>query len=140
MKNIKIVFWLLVANFLLVLGNIFVPVLQDIFQGTFLFLLPMAILFLMGVLLVFLVRKEEVTGKLKGYLLLTGGGGAGFFLGSVLHNLFYALAIVSADIAGLKIIFEILHGTFFLIAVIACPLGFLVGMIGSACLLRSKKL
>jgi hypothetical protein len=86
---------------------------------------------LFGALLVAAVLRSEIMGKLRRFLLLTGGSAVGFLVGVILHNLLYAAAILTEQITVLHYLFEILHALFFLIATILCPLGFLIGLLGS---------
>jgi len=69
--------------------------------------------------------------RVKLFLLLSGGALAGFAVFAVLHNLFYALGQIAADIIVLKQLLEFLHVIFFIAAVLVCPAGFLIGVIGS---------
>ena len=55
----------------------------------------------------------------------------GFFVFVVLHNAFYALAILTNHIAALSHLMEVFHVVFFIIAVFLCPATFLVGAVGS---------
>ena len=128
--SIKAVFTLLLLNFILLLGLMFIPTIRNFFQGMP-FLIIMGIFFLLGGLLTFLVYKQKLGGKLKNYLLLTGFSAVGFFVFAVLHNLFYALGELSKNIAVLPTVLEYIHATFFIISVIICPIGFLIGVIGS---------
>lgn len=59
---------------------------------------------------------------LKQFLLILGISLIGFIISAVLHNFFYALSVVTKDISTLKFIYEVLHGTFFLIGVVGYPL------------------
>ena len=43
----------------------------------------------------------------------------------------YALSIIAVDNAVLKQILDIIGGTFFIIAVLICPVGVVVGLTGS---------
>ena len=49
----------------------------------------------------------------------------------LLHNLFYGLEEISKDIMVLPAVFEFLHATCFLAALIVCPAGVLVAVIGA---------
>jgi len=57
----------------------------------------------------------------------------------VLHNFLYAAAEVTKEIAVLPYIFEALHILFFFVAVLVCPAGFLVGVLGSIVLFVKEK-
>ena len=79
----------------------------------------------------FLTLKGKVEGVLKKFLVLTGASSAGFFLSVFLHNAFYALAVVTNNIVVLKYLMVAFNITFFIIAIFVCPLGFLIGAVGS---------
>ena len=88
----------------------------------------------------FLILKGKLKkGILKKFLILTGASSTGFFVSIFLHNMFYALNIITSHIIVLKYLTEALHVGFFIIAVIVCPIGFLVGMVGSIVLLIRKR-
>ncbi|MEN8120780.1 MAG: hypothetical protein ABFS35_10555 [Bacteroidota bacterium] len=78
--------------------------------------------------------------KLKKFLVLLIGSVLGFPVFAVLHNLFYGLAIMAKDIIVVKQILEILDVSSFLIAIFLCPVGIIVGAIGSIVLaIKNKK-
>ena len=110
---LKRVFWALVGIFLLILSQILVPAVRDLFRGSLLFLVPFAVFFLLGAALIFLTLKKKVKGKLKKFLILAGASATGFFISVLLHNL------ILGD-----------EPVFFLLAIIVCPIGFLIGAIG----------
>lgn len=136
-QSLKITFILLLLNFILLLNLMFVPAVTQFFQGKP-FLLIMGLFFLIEAILTVLVFKQKLKGKLKKYLLLTGFSAVGFFVFVVLHNMFYALAELSKDIAILPNILEVFHATFFIISVIVCPIGFLIGIVASIILFLRK--
>jgi len=107
------------------------PIIGEIFKGSLFFLAPFIIFSLLGVLLVFLILKQDVQGKLRKYLLLTGVSAISFFIFVFLHNVFYGLGKITANIILLKNLMEILHVISFIIALLVCPLMFLIGSIGS---------
>lgn len=138
-KTISTIFYSLTAVFLFLLCQFFIPGVREFFQGPILFLGPIIIFSLLGAALLFFTVKQKVKGALRKYLLLTGASSAGFFVFIILHNLFYAFAVISENITILKYILEFLHAGFFLIAVIVCPIGILIGMIGTIILYIKKK-
>jgi hypothetical protein len=69
--------------------------------------------------------------RVKLFLFLSGGALAGFVVFAVLHNLFYAFGQMAANIIVLKQLLESLHVIFFVAAVLVCPAGFLIGVVGS---------
>ncbi len=138
-KSLIITFWVLIGSFLFVIGQFFIPAVTELFRGSLFFLLPFVIFSLLGGLLIFLTLKEKIEEKLKKLLILTGASAAGFFVFVLLHNVFYALGVIASSIAILRYLMEILHVTFFLIAIFICPLGFLIGAIGSIIVLVKRK-
>ena len=133
------IFWLLIGVFAIVLAEFFIPAFRNLFKSSLLFLLPIAVFFLLGLALILSTLKQRITGKLKKFLLLTGASASGFFVSILLHNFIYALSTVTGHIIVLNYLVEALHMTFFFIAIIVCPIGFLVGIIGSALLLIKNK-
>lgn len=87
------------------------------------------VFFILGAALIYLTLKEKPEGWLKKFLLLTGCSAVGFPVCVVLHNLVYGLFIVLFG--------EGFWGpggdepVFFIIALVVCPIAFLVGVIGS---------
>lgn len=61
------------------------------------------------------------------FLVLLAVSAAGFVGFVILHNAFYALGRLSDRIIVLRYLFEVLHAACFLIALLVCPAGFLVG-------------
>ena len=84
-----------------------------------------------GMGLVILSYKERLSGKVKLFLLLSGFSATGFVLGVVLHNLFYALSTLTENLNTLNIVLNFFEVSFFLMAVILCPIGLLVGIVGT---------
>jgi len=125
--------------FIFILSQFFVPSVQNLLRGSLLFLLPFIIFSLCGAVLIFLTLKKKVKGNLKKFLILTGISASGFFIGVLLHNFFYALGVITEHIFGLNHLMELLHVVFFIIATIVCPVGFLIGAIGSIIFFYKKK-
>jgi hypothetical protein len=78
-------------------------------------------------ILAFALRWRQV----RSFLILLGASLLGFPLAVVLHNLFYALGIMVADVAPLRVVLGWLEVGFFLLAVLVCPPGVLIGAAGS---------
>lgn len=129
------IFWALVGVFIVNLCLFFIPAFRDLLRGSLLFLSPFAVFFLLGVALIVLTVKEKVGGVLKKSFLLTGASAAGFFVSILLHNAIYGLFIYWFGT-------DFWNGGdepfFFIVAVIVCPIGFLVGAIWSI-VLRYRK-
>lgn len=122
------IFWALVGVFVVIVCQFSIPAFRDLLRGSLLFLLPFLVFCLLGVALIVLTVKEKVGGVLKKFFLLTGASSAGFFVFVLLHNVIYGLFIhwFGADFwKGGDEPF------FFIMAIIVCPVGFLVGAVGS---------
>lgn len=137
-NTLTIIFYLLVAFFVLAISIIFIPAFRGIVSGTFM-IISGVILVILGSVLIGLTLVQKVEGKLKKFLILTGASAAGFFVFALLHNIFYALAQVTGHIAILSYLMKSLEVIFFLIAIFACPIGFLVGVIGTIIMFNKKR-
>jgi hypothetical protein len=140
MKNssISAVFWSLVGIFILIVAIFFIPPVGEVFRGPQ-FLLPFIVFSGLGGTLLYFSIREKIKGPLKKFLFLTGASAAGFFVGVFLHNFFYAAAVLTSDIIVFHLFFEMLHGLFFIIAILVCPLGYLVGAAGSLVLFMKER-
>lgn len=132
-------FYALIGVFIVIICMFFVPAVSEFVQGPLLFLSPFIIFSLLGAALIFLTVKSKVKGRHRKLLMLTGISAAGFFVSIVLHNLLYALAIITSHIVILKYLFEFLHAVFFILAVVVCPLGYLIGTAGYITLFAKKR-
>ena len=68
--------------------------------------------------------------RVKYFFILLSASLVGFFVFVVLHNAFYTLGQIAADINILGRMLDFFHAVFFLIAILVCPAGFLVGVVG----------
>jgi len=125
---IKIIFLLLIMVFI----SIFIGMLIPSIGSRIIALSEWGIFLILGTILIILTLKNKIEGLLKEFLLLTGISAVGFFVFVLLHNLISGL---------LSMIFNkgIDEPVFFLLAVIGCPIGFLVGSIGSLVLSVKQK-
>ncbi len=88
----------------------------------------LALVFLvLGIVLVVLAIKKKVKGKV--YLVMAGSAASLFLVSVILHNLFYALTVLTEDVIILPYLFEGLHVVFFLIGIPICPILFIVGVV-----------
>lgn len=129
------IFWALVGAFVVVAGTIFLgaPILGRLVVPALLHALFLGTLALfglgvvgLGVTLLVLTKRAKVGGMPKKFFLLTGASAVGLPVFALLHNLVYALLIY---FFGFGPDFD--EPVFFMMAVFVCPLGFLVGAIGS---------
>lgn len=90
-----------------------------------------AVFLLLGVALIVLTVREKVAGMLKKFLILTGASAAGVFVSVSLHNAVYGLFIYwfGADFWDRIGLGD--EPFFFIMAILVCPIGFLVGTVGS---------
>lgn len=126
MKSVWITFWVTAVVFVIAVGAMFIPPVGrlpmrlNVFAGWPVFAI-------LGVVLIVLTVKAKVGGMLKKSLLLTGSSAVGLLIFGVLHNV----------VSGL---FNTEEPVFFILAIIVCPIGFLVGAIGTIVLaIKSKR-
>jgi len=97
-----------------------------------------------GLVLVYLAVSAWIVAfahrwrRVKSFLILLTASLVGFPLSVVLHNVFYALAEVASDVVGLSQALGFLEVVFFLVALLVCPPGVLIGAVGSAVLALSR--
>ena len=137
-NTLTITFYLLVAVFVLAISIIFIPAFRGFISGTFM-IISGVILVILGSVLIGLTLVQKVEGKLKKFLMLTGASAVGFFVFALLHNIFYALEQVTSHITILSYLMKAFEVIFFLIAIFACPIGFLIGVIGTIIMFNKKR-
>ena len=131
-----VTFWLLVGIFVMIASVMAVPMLREYIGLPFLVIAVFGFS-LSGAVLVILTVKAKITGKLKKFLILTGSSATGFLVSVILHNMFYGLGVITSA-TPLSYLMEAFDVIFFIISVLICPLGFLIGAVGSAYLLLKK--
>ena len=133
---IKQIFFSLIGIFVLLMSYLFLmPNLRAFFPF---FVVLAFIFFFLGGALIFLTLKNKIKVKLKFFLILTGSASSGILLFAILHNLFYALAIITEHMILLHSLMQFFHILFFLISIPLCPVCFLVGAIGGIILFYRK--
>ncbi len=123
-------FILTLISFASSVAVITVPPFTEIISGSLLFLVPFGIFFLISAVLFTMALKWGVRGKLRGFLLLAGGSGIGVFLSILLHNFVYGLFIYAFG----EGIWGGVGGDepfFFILGLIVCPVGYVVGSLGT---------
>jgi len=128
-RSTVIAFWALVGCFLFVVATMFVPPIQELFQGSKLLLAPFAAFFLLGALLAVFAWREP-KGRLRTWLLLAGLSAAGVFVSVILHNLVYALFILLFGDGFWERIGMGDEPLFFILGTLVLPILFLIGVIG----------
>ncbi len=125
------IFWALVGTFVVIASVFLIPTLRELVMGFLFIIISGTVFFLLGVALIFFTVKEKVGGALKKFLILTGASAAGIPVSIFLHNAFYGLFIqwFGADFWDRIGLGD--EPVFFIIAVLLCPIAFLVGAVGS---------
>lgn len=127
-SDIKITLDSCIILFLLLFVYFFAPAGADLSEAMFPLAAALALFYsLLGIVLVYLTIKREVSGRLKIFLLMAGIGAASFLPLVLLHNIFYALGFMAERSSLLLFLTEGLHISTFLLAVFAAPLSFLLG-------------
>ena len=138
MKNklsLKTILYSLITVFVFIVAYFFIPFSESIKRASFLLVAILGLIFLvLGVILILRARKEQ--GKLKLFLMLTGISAISPLIFTILHNLFYGLAMVFKDFDYL---FEALHVAFFIISLVVAPVGFIIGVIGTLIFFKKQK-
>lgn len=127
-RTIRAVFWALVAVFIIIAGVIAIPAAREVLIGPLFLAISGAALLALGATLIVLTARGRGRGIAPKFLILTGAAAAGIPLGAILHNFVYGLFIYwfGADFWG--------NGDepfFFVLAIVVCPIAFLVGAAGS---------
>lgn len=121
-------FWALVAVFILIICLFAIPAFGELLGGSLLFLTPFALFFLLGIALIIFTVRGGLSGWLKKFFILTGASAAGVLVSVLLHNLVYGLF---AHFAGADFWNGGDEFLFFIMTIVVCPLGFLVGVVGA---------
>ena len=127
------IFWALVGVFIVIVSQLFIPAFRDLLMGFLFIIISGTVFLLLGVAMIVLTVKEKVGGMLKKFFLLTGASSAGFFVSILLHNAIYGLVFVTMLNRP-----DLDEPFFFIMATLVCPLGFLVGAVGSIVLAIRK--
>ena len=117
--------FVIVVTMFFILGDLLVGEENPTLMGYIFFISAGVVLTGLGVTLIVLTVKTKVERRLKKFLLLTEASFVGFPVFALLHNAVSALLNTE-------------EAVFFTLATIVCPVGFLVGAIGSI-VLRVKK-
>ena len=128
--NVKLswpIFWALVGVFIVIVCLFPIPAFRGSIFLWFLIIFG-SIFLLLGVALIVLTVREKVGGARKKFFLLTGASAIGIPVSILLHNLVYGLFI---HFFGEGFWNGGDEPYYFIMATVVCPLGYLVGAIGS---------
>jgi len=137
------IFWALLGVFIVIVaimvGSSLIPAAEDILGGGWFLVIAGILLLSLGIALLVLAAKEKGGGLTKKFLILTGASAAGIPVGVVLHNAVYGLFIYffGADFWERNGVGD--EPVFFIIAIIICPVAFLVGAAGNIVLAIKKR-
>jgi hypothetical protein len=135
---VKVIFWLLVAFFIELMVVVFAPI--EYRSTNFLFMaIPGIIFLLLGIALIVLTAKSGPRGLLKKFLLVTGAAPIGAVVSVILHNAFYGVFIYFFGADFWDRIGTGDEPVFFVLAIIVCPIAFLVGVVGSIVLFIKER-
>ena len=137
-NTLIIMFYLVIIVFVITVGMLLIPGFRGYINTAFV-IISGIILVILGSALIGLTLVQKVEGKLKKFLILTGASAAGFFVFALLHNIFYGLEQVTGHITILSYLIKAFEVIFFLIAIFACPIGFLIGVIGTIVMFSKKR-
>jgi len=127
---IKVIFWLSVAFFVGLVVQFMIPMFAR--PSNILFIaIPGIIFLLLGIALIVLTAKSRLKGLLKKFLLVTGAAPIGAVVSVILHNAFYGVFIYFFGADFWDRIGAGDEPVFFILAIIVCPIAFLVGVVGS---------
>ena len=128
-KLIWPIFWALVGTFVLYIISMFLPPMRmgNVFVFPLLLYFVWVAFLVLGIIFLVITKKGKTRGVLRGFQFLMGASAVGLPLSGVLHNVLSALLNVEEPV-------------FFMIAVFVCPIGLLVGAVGTILVnVRSKQ-
>ena len=139
MKRVIVIYILTILSSLVVIAEMTVPPVREVFMGSPLFLAPFAVFFLFSLFTVVFTLKGKIEGSLKKFLLIMGGSGGAIFVCILLHNFIYGIFVhffgegIWGGVGGDEPVF-------FILGLVVFPFLYHVGAIGSAVnlVLRSK--
>lgn len=134
-----VIFWITFAFFILVVSNILVMNLIDQFNR-FLFFFSAFVLPCLGIALIVLASKAKFIKISKAFFILTGASATGIVVSAILHNVFYGIFIYFFGADFWYRIGTSDEPVFFILAIIVCPIAFLIGVVGSIVLIVKKKI
>jgi len=151
-SSILPVFWALLGVFILVfisfnvmnspirtlLNDLYPDDIVAVVVSTF-FQFSGLLFFALGLTLLILTVKEKLDKILKGFLLLTSSSAVGVFVSILLHGVLYGLFILIFGEDFWEKIGIPDEPVFFLMALIICPIAYLVGTVGSIVLILRRK-
>ncbi len=124
-------FWALLVVVIIIAALICIRVESSVLRVDALFFASGIALLVVGGALVFFTVKEKTRGRLRILLILTGASAVGTTVGVILHNAVYGILIFLFGAGIWERIGVPDEPVFFVLALIVCPIGFLIGSIGT---------
>jgi len=151
-RSILPVFWALLGVFILVFISFNVmnapirTLLNDLYPDDIVavvvsafFQLSGLLFFALGLTLLILTARAKLDRLFKGFLLLTSSSAVGVFVSILLHGVVYGLFILIFGEDFWERIGIPDEPAFFIMALIICPIAYLVGTVGSVVLILRRK-
>ena len=151
-RSILPVFWALLGVFILVFISFNVmnapirTLLNDLYPDDIVavvvsafFQLSGLLFFALGLTLLILTARAKLDRLFKGFLLLTSSSAVGVFVSILLHGVIYGLFILIFGEGFWDRIGIPDEPAFFIMALIICPIAYLVGTVGSVVLILRRK-
>ena len=151
-RSILPVFWALLGVFILVFISFNVmnapirTLLNDLYPDdivavvvSIFFQLSGLLFFALGLTLLILTARAKLDRLFKGFLLLTSSSAVGVFVSILLHGVVYGLFILIFGEDFWERIGIPDEPAFFIMALIICPIAYLVGTVGSVVLILRRK-
>ncbi len=136
-RSVITIFLALVGIFILMLIYFAIPFTHEIKRALFPYVAIIGfIFFFLGGLLIYYTYKLKLKGRLKLFLILTGLAPIVFLVSVVLHNFVYGLFIY---LFGEGFWNGGDEAFFFILALIVCPIVFLIGVVGSMVLFIKER-
>ena len=130
--KIRRLFYFLVFNFLLLILIMFTSLVENVFVGSELFLLPFVTFCVGGFLLVYWTKKFKLKGEVKKRMNIVGYSAGLIFVSVFLHNVLSAVGIYLTGDRSFE------EPVFFIFATIALPVIFVFGVAGVFILLKNN--
>jgi hypothetical protein len=116
-------FWALAVVFVFIICLFTIPGLGEPLVGSLWFLAPFAIFSVLGAVLIIFSLQGSLSGGSRAFFILTGASAAAVLVSILLYNLFSGF-FTDFLIGGDELFL-------FVMVLFVCPLGFLVGVVGT---------
>ena len=136
-KKIRLLLILQVLSFSIMISSVLIVPLRNYFRVRGIFLLPMVIYSVLGMILFVSIMNDKTKNKNRKWMMISALSSSMFFVLVIMHNAFYALSVMSFKMVFINIAAGWIHAILFIMAVILCPLIYALGIAGI--ILTSRK-